>query len=210
MVLVGRLVIFASFHVLAFVFSLSQSSAQTSPVPQIPSSAGYQYPMAMQRALAQRTALIDIAKQQYDQNMFMANKAERFAQIARSVQNMDGYDASMNQAIEYRNAALHVQSEFTFKIFQIDHQLRSDFLRFSIFRLQFDDTDTISKLLTRELGAATNVKATDEFRGDERTYILWRQEGGRWTSIIDPMTRNPKQLTAPELLKLAQGLTSLY
>ena len=210
MVAMSRSVLLATFHMLVFCCSLTQASAQNTPVPEIPSSAGYQYPMSMQRALAHRKVLIDIAKQQYDQNMFLANRAERDAQIARSVQNMAGYDTHMQNAIKHRNAALHVQSEFTSKISQIDHQLRSDFLRFSIFRLQFDDTDTISRLLTNELRTPTVVKATGELRGDERTYILWRQEGGRLTSIIDPMTRNPKQLTAPELSNLVQQLTGLH
>ena len=167
--------------------------------------------MEIERAMNTRAVVVQNAKQQYDQNMFLANRAERDAQIARSVQNMAGYDAHMKNVITYRNQATAAHTTALARINAIDATVQTNVLGFAIDRLtKLNDFTYISQVISAQTNQPTAVRESGTLGVDGKpTYNMWIQgKSGKWTAVSDAKSGKPQPFSANEIAVRALSASS--
>jgi hypothetical protein len=167
--------------------------------------------MEIERAMNTRAVVARSAKQQYDQNMFLANRAERDAQIARSVQNMAGYDTHMQNAITYRNQATAAHTTALDRINAIDATVQTNVLGFAVDRLtKLNDFTYISQVISAQTNQPTAVRESGTLGADGKpTYNMWIQgKSGKWTAVSDAKSGKPQPFSVNEIAVHALSASS--
>jgi len=186
-------------------------AAPGSPSAAVAAEGATRFNMEIDRAMNTRAVVAQNAKQQYDQNMFLANKAERYAQIARSVQNMDGYDTHMDNAIKYRNQATAAHTAAVNEINKIDAAVQTNVLGFAVDRLtNLNDTTFISQVISKQTDQTTAIRESGTLGADGKpTYNMWIQgKSGAWTAVSDAKSGKVQTFSANEIAVRALSASS--
>ena len=182
-----------------------------SPSAAVAAEGATRFNMEIERAMNTRALVARNAKQDYDQNMFLANKAERYAQIARSVQNMAGYDTHMTNAITYRNQATATHAAAVDHINKIDTAVQTNVLGFAVDRLtNLNDSAYISQVISAQTNQTTEIRESGTLGADGKpTYNTWIQgKSGKWTAISDAKSGKPTLFSAGDIAERAQKMSS--